>query len=242
MFSRNFYIIVTVVTIFLVVAIVTFLPIAQARTKWVQEGVIVFEENKREPIGFAINGNTVVTSTFQHPNNYQSSDSNKPFKQSRIYVYTYNGKNWLQQAELTVPVEKQSREYYGYLPSRNIAIVGDTILIGSNVFTHSGDSWSFNTKLKPPSLENLGSGHSIAFDGETAVIRTNSAIYVFQRNQDTGNWLFETEIKKPLSQGENEYLEFLEVKLLLMVIHLSMEVVYIVAVPQTIGSPKPNLL
>lgn len=108
----------------------------------------------------------------------------------------------MQQAELTIPQEKQSREYYGYLPSKNIAIDGDTILIGANVFTRSGDSWSFSTKLKPPSLENLGSGQSIAFDGETAVIRTNSAIYVFRRNRDTGNWLFETEIKRPLSQGK----------------------------------------
>jgi len=202
MFSRNFYLIAAVITIVLVVAIVTFLPIAQARTKWVQEGVISFEENKREPTGFAINENTLVTSTSQHPNSYQSSDSKRPYKRNRIYVYTYNGKNWLQQTELTIPQEKQSREYYGYLPSKNIAIDGDTILIGSNVFIRSGDSWSFSTKLKPPSLKNLGSGHSIAFDGKTAVIRTQSAIYVFRCNQDTGNWLFETEIKKPLSQGK----------------------------------------
>ncbi|MGB3655487.1 MAG: hypothetical protein WBA41_30350 [Rivularia sp. (in: cyanobacteria)] len=207
MFSRKFYIIVAVVTILLVVAIITFLPIVLARTKWVQEAVISFEDNKRKPTGFAINGNTLVTSTFQHPNNYQSSDSNKPFKQSRIYVYTYNGKNWLQQAELTIPQEKQSEEYYGYLRSKNIAIDGDTILIGSNVFTRSGDSWSFITKLKPPSLENLGRGKSIAFDGKTAVIRTASAIYVFRRNQDTSNWLFETQIKRPLSLGEKFLLD-----------------------------------
>ncbi len=197
MFSRNFYLIVAVITIVLVVAIFTFLPIFQARTKWVQEAVISFEDNKREPTGFAINRNTIVTSTFQHSNDYQSSDSNKLFKRNRIYVYTYNGKNWLQQAELTIPQEKSGE--YGNLPSKNIAIDGDTILIGANVFTRSGDSWSFSTKLQPPSLENLGTGQSIAFDGQTAVIRTLSAIYVFRRNRDTGNWLFETEIKRPLS-------------------------------------------
>lgn len=200
MFNERLYPIVTVATIVLVVAIVTFLPIAQARTKWVEEGVICFEENKRKPTGFAINGSTVVTSTFQHPNDYQSSDSNKLFKQSRIYVYTYNGKNWLQQAELTIPQEKPGE--YGNLPSKNIAIDDDTILLGANVFTRSGNSWSFSAKLQPPSSEKLGRGQSIAFDGKTAVIRTGSAIYVFQRNRDTDNWLFETEIKRPLSQGK----------------------------------------
>jgi hypothetical protein len=196
MFNRNFYLIVAVVVMVLLIAIVTLFPFFQARTKWVQEGVISFEENKREPTGFAINGNTVVTSTFQHPNDYQSSDSSKPFKQSRIYVYAYNGKNWLQQAELTIP------EKYGSLPSKNIAIDGDIILLGSDVFTRSGDSWSFSTKLQPPSLKNLGGGQSIAFDGETAVIRTNSAIYVFRRNRGTSNWLFESEIKRPLTRGK----------------------------------------
>ncbi len=207
MFSRNFYLIVAVVTIVLVVAIVTLFPFFQARTKWVQEAAISFEEYKREPTGFAINGNTLVASTSQHPNNYQSSDSKRPYNKHRIFVYTYNGKNWLQQAEITIPQEKQSREYYGYLRSKNIAIDGDTILLGANVFTRSGDSWSFSTKLQPPSLENLGRGQSIAFDGKTAVIRTASAIYVFRRNQDTSNWLFETQIKRPLSLGEKFLLD-----------------------------------
>ncbi|MEL6458860.1 MAG: hypothetical protein AAFQ91_11500 [Cyanobacteria bacterium J06621_15] len=200
MSSKPFYLIVAVVIIALLVVIVTLIPFFQARTKWVQEGVITFEENKREPTGFAINENTLVTSTFQHPNNYQSSDSNKPFKQSRTYVYTYNGKNWLQQTELTIAEGKPGE--YGSLPSKNIAIDGDTILIGSNVFTRSEDSWSFSTKLQPPSLKNLGSGQSIAFDGETAAIRTDSAIYVFRRKRDTSNWLFESEIKRPLTRGK----------------------------------------
>ncbi|MEO1430256.1 MAG: hypothetical protein AAFS12_10915 [Cyanobacteria bacterium J06632_19] len=43
MSSRNFYIIVAAIAIVLVVAIVTLFPYFQARTKWVEEGVISFE-------------------------------------------------------------------------------------------------------------------------------------------------------------------------------------------------------
>lgn len=201
MFSRNFYLIAAVVAIVLVVAIVIFFPIAQAHTKWIQEAAISFEENKRYSTIFAINGNTLVTRTYQHPNNYQSSDSKRPYKPDRTYIYTYNGKNWLQQAELTIPEEKQSGEY-GYIISESTAIDGDIILLGTNVFNRSGDSWSFSTKFQPPSFEDLGMGKSIALDGDTAVIGTENATHVYRRNTDTGNWLFETEIRRPLVPGK----------------------------------------
>ncbi|MGF1672818.1 MAG: hypothetical protein ACFCUV_03930 [Rivularia sp. (in: cyanobacteria)] len=201
MFSRNFYLIAAVVAIVLVVAIVIFFPIAQAHTKWIEEAAISFEENKRYSTIFAINGNTLVTRTYQHPNNYQSSDSKRPYKPDRTYIYTYNGKNWLQQAELTIPEEKQSGEY-GYIISESTAIDGDTILLGANVFIRSGDSWSFSAKLQPPSFENLGMGKATVLDGDTAVIGSEYATHVFRRNPDTGNWLFETEIRRPFPQGK----------------------------------------
>ncbi|MEO1559327.1 MAG: hypothetical protein AAFS12_06725, partial [Cyanobacteria bacterium J06632_19] len=201
MFSKPFYLIIAVSIIVLGVAIFTLLPIAQARTKWVQEAGISFEENNRYSTIFAIKGNTLVTRTYQHPNDYQSSDSKRPYKPSRTYIYTYNGKTWLQQAELTIPEEKKSGEY-GYIISESIAIDGDTILIGVNVFIRSGDSWSFSTKLQSPSLENLGMGKSIALDRDTAVIGTENATHVYRRNRDTGDWFLETEIRTPLTPGK----------------------------------------
>lgn len=184
MFSKPFYLIVTVVTIVLVVVIVTLFPLFQARTKWVQEAVISYDEPGRLPAYYAIDGNTLVNLTWQ-------SDLKKSGSPDPVYIYTYNGKNWLQQAEFTIPEEKP-REGYGlnYLT----AIDGDTILIGANVFTRLGKTWSFTTKLQPPSFDNLGMGKSIRLDGDTAVIGTENATHVYRRNRDTGNWSFEAEI------------------------------------------------
>ncbi len=187
MFDRIFFLI-EVVAIFLGIAIFTFLPIFQARTKWVQEAVISFDEPGRLPGGYAIDGNTLVTLTRQSVYDGQSHSSNP------IYIYTYNGENWLQQAKLTRPEEKP-QEGYG-LGNYWITIDDDTILVGTNVFTRSGNSWSLNTKLQPPSFDNLGRSHSIALNEDTVVISCKYAIHVFRRNQNTGNWLFEAEISR----------------------------------------------
>ena len=45
-------------------------------------------------------------------------------------------------------------------------------------------------------------GDSIALDGDTAVIASKSATHIFRRNRDTGNWLFETEIKRIYRGGD----------------------------------------
>ncbi len=172
-------------------------PFFQARTKWVQEAVISFDEPGRLPAGYAIDGNTLVTLTRQSVYDAQSHSSNP------IYIYTYNGKNWLQQAELTRPKEKP-QEGYG-LGNYWITIDGDTILVGTNVFTRSGNSWSLSTKLQPPSFENLGGNKSIALDGDTVVISCKYAIHVFRRNRDTGNWLFEAEIRRVDPESDYSY-------------------------------------
>jgi hypothetical protein len=187
MFRRNFYLMIAVVIIVLLVAIFTLLPIFQARTKWVQEAVISYDEPGRLPAGYAIDGNTLVNLTWQ-------SDLKKLGSPGPIYIYTYNGKNWLQQAQITRPEEK-TQEGYG-LGNYWITISGDTILVGTNVFTRSGNSWSLSTKLQPPSFENLGTAQSIALDGDSVVISLKYAIHVFRHDRDTGNWLFEAEIKR----------------------------------------------
>ncbi|MEO1376274.1 MAG: hypothetical protein AAFW70_18595 [Cyanobacteria bacterium J06635_10] len=186
MFRKPFYLIIAVVTIVVGVAIFTYHPISQVHTKWVEENVISFNELGRNPIGLAIKGNNLVVLTRQ-------SDLKKPRSLDSIYIYTHNGKTWLQQAELTIPEEKP-REGYGYALSKKTAIDGDTILIGANIFTRSGDNWSLTTKLQPPSFDNLGMGKSIALDGDTAVIGTENATHVYRRNPDTGDWFFEAEV------------------------------------------------
>ncbi|MGB3655488.1 MAG: hypothetical protein WBA41_30355 [Rivularia sp. (in: cyanobacteria)] len=103
MFSRKFYFIAAVFAI-VEVAIFTFLPIFLARTKWAQEATISFNELGRNAIGLAIKGNNLVVLTRQ-------SDFKKPLSLDSIYIYTYNGKTWLQQAELTIPEEKPGEGY-----------------------------------------------------------------------------------------------------------------------------------
>ncbi len=192
MFNRNFYLIIVVAIIVLGVSI---FPFFQARTKWVQEVVISFEDNKRYPTGFAIDGKNVIALTFQHPNHYQSSDSKKPYIPNRIYVYTHDGKNCLQQAQFNAN-EGKSLEDYGYGLGFNATIDGDTILAGGNIFVRSGETWSFSTKLQPPLSKKARMAKSIALSGDTAVIGSQSATHVFRRNPDTDNWFFEAEIKR----------------------------------------------
>ncbi|MDY6900448.1 MAG: hypothetical protein SWZ49_20585 [Cyanobacteriota bacterium] len=191
MFDRYLFSI-EVATIFLGIAIVILLPIFQARTKWVQEAVISFDGLGRSAIGLAIDGNTIVISTRQ-------SDFEEPLLLRSIYIYTYNGQKWLQRVEVTIPEEKPKE---GYRLNSWTAIDGDTILVGANVFTRLGETWSFTTKLQPPSFDNLGRCHSIALDGDTAVISCEYAIHVFRRNRDTGDWFFEAEIKRIYRGGD----------------------------------------
>lgn len=195
MFSRNFYLIIAVTTIVVGVAMLTFFPISQFHTKWVQETVISFDEPGRIPINFAINENTVAISTWQSSHAYQNSNSKTPYTPNRNYVYIYNVKTWLQQAELTIP-EYNQLEDYGFSFGENIAIDGNTILAGANVFTRSEDSWVFNTKLQPPLPKKIRMVRSIALDGDTTVINFKYATHVFRRNPDRGNWFFEAEIKR----------------------------------------------
>lgn len=96
------------------------------------------------------------------------------------YVYTRSGTTWTEQTKLIAP-DGAALDYFGTA----VAISGDTALIGASyaavtgatsagavyVFTRSGTTWSFQTKLtaKTP-VANDNFGHAVALAGDTAVI------------------------------------------------------------------------
>jgi hypothetical protein len=97
-----------------------------------------------------------------------------------VYVYTWSGTSWAQQAELTAS-DLAAGDWFG----ASVAISGDTAVVGAlfksvggqgsagaaYVFTRSGTSWSQQTKLSDPDATYEDDfGTSVALDGNTALI------------------------------------------------------------------------
>lgn len=183
MFTRRFYFIAAASIIILGGAIFTFSRPSQVTQAWVEEVKLPLDEYRNNVSSFAIDGNTAVYRIFQTPPN------SKP--QAVINIYACTGDNWSKQAQLSVP-KKQPK---GYSNSSLTAIDGDTILVGVNVFTRSGNTWLLKTQLQPPTSEYLGIVHSVSISGYTVVIDTENKTHVFRRNPDTNAWFFEAELK-----------------------------------------------
>ena len=97
-----------------------------------------------------------------------------------VYVYTWSGTSWSQQAELTDP-DAAGGDYFG----ASVALSGDTALVGAwgatvngqgsagkaYIFTRSGGSWTQQAVLNDPdtTYEDYF-GTSVALAGDTALI------------------------------------------------------------------------
>jgi len=140
-----------------------------------------------------------------------------------VYVYTWSGTSWAQQAELTAS-DLAAGDWFG----ASVAISGDTAVVGAlfksvggqgsagaaYVFTRSGTSWSQQTKLSDPDATYEDDfGTSVALDGNTALVgaydaTVNSledagAAYVF-----TGagtSWSEQTELTASDPAGNDEF-------------------------------------
>lgn len=184
MFTVRLYWILSIFITLLGIILLTWFRLSQATKRWVEEATLSFNEAGRLAYDFAIDGNTIIISTYSRI---------PTTTRYRIYIYTYDGKTWRQQAELPIP---EHEPLQGYSLSYQIAIDGNTALVENHVFTRLGETWSKETQLQPPTQEYLGLGRSVAVDGDTAVIGTEKATHVFRRNPDTGNWFFEAEIRR----------------------------------------------
>lgn len=91
----------------------------------------------------AISGNTLVVGAEQ--------DKDKGFNAGSVYVFTFNGTSWNQEANLTASDGADS-SYFG----NSVTVTGDTLAVGARfhagtgavyVFNRQGTSWTQTTKL-----------------------------------------------------------------------------------------------
>lgn len=125
--------------------------------------------------------------------------------QGSVYVFTRNGENWTQEAQLTAPRGVPVQEF-----GHAVALSNDTIvvgaqgdLVGSNprqgsayVFTRSGSTWTQQAQLvASDGAASDGAGFAVGVSGDTAVVgayfddsgtnRDQGSAYVFTRTGST---------------------------------------------------------
>ncbi|MET0794591.1 MAG: hypothetical protein ABW061_23930 [Polyangiaceae bacterium] len=156
---------------------------------WVQHGAAILASDTAEGDQFgsrlAISGDTAIVGAY-----------NKNTTQGAAYVFVRLGTTWVQQGPPLVARDGHSYEQFG----TSVAISGDTAIVGAQyktlaqdplgvqsgaayVFVRTGTTW---TQQGPPLVPvpnpgpSGGAGHSVAIDGDTAVVSSwhNTAVFV----------------------------------------------------------------
>jgi uncharacterized repeat protein (TIGR01451 family) len=125
-----------------------------------------------------IDGNTIVVGAYNF-------DITAPLNNAgAVYVFVYDGANWVQQAKLLAPVADQvSMMRFGY----SVSIDGDNLLVGAMgpvnttgkayAFTRSGTTWSSPVQLPAPTVANNdGYGQTVALDYPNAIVTANARV------------------------------------------------------------------
>lgn len=125
-----------------------------------------------------------------------------------VFVYTYSGGNWSEQAKLFLP---QTLMHKSNSFGSSVAIDGDTILLVANllteddphnvplyVYTRKGNTWSLQAHLRLPHPPKFRlSIDSVALKGNTAVAATSEGPLVFRRDIAKGSWSYEATLSRP---------------------------------------------
>lgn len=133
----------------------------------------------------AASGDTIIVGSYW-------DDQLAPFAGS-AYIFRRNGNVWAQEAKLLAP-DGVAQDYFGSM----VAIDGDVAAIASlgqdagadgagavYIFTRSGSSWSFSTKLTDPQPQLGGRfGHTLAVAGDWVAVGSNitDRVRVYRRN------------------------------------------------------------
>jgi len=118
-----------------------------------------------------------------------------------VYVFTYNGTKWMQQAKLTAS-DGEAEDFFG----KSVSLSGDTALIGAPwdddkgkesgsayVFTRSGNTWTQQAKLTASDGVSKDSfGFSVSLSNDSALIGMSESAYVYTRSDNI--WLEQTKL------------------------------------------------
>ena len=184
----------------LIAAVVAFFLLSKPRYKWIKQATLVAQLEAAKEFGqaVAIKGDTAVVAA---PCEYLPEHD----RQGTVHVYVCSGDDWCLQAKLFVP--PHHRGSYSFFGS-SVAIDGNTVLIAADslntrsehtplyIFTRTDENWSMQAQLRFPFLPQVPIYYqSVALAGDTAVAGTKGKVYVWSRNEATGIWSYEAQLK-----------------------------------------------
>jgi uncharacterized repeat protein (TIGR01451 family) len=146
-----------------------------------------------------IDGDTILVGAYNYDEGGFVNDNDDAISNSgTVYVFQFDGTNWVQQARLTAPAsDRVDSQRFGAA----VALDGDVALIGAMtatetgkayVFTRTGTSWSQTATLTPSSnAPNSAYAQSLALDLPHALVSAyrldgTGAAFIFRL--DAGTW------------------------------------------------------
>jgi len=139
-------------------------------------------------------------------------DNDNGFDSGSAYIYTRDANGQWSQTQKLTAIDGQPQEFFGY----SVAIDGDIAAVGAllatdnaiqsgavYIYTRTGNTWNFDTKLVPANPEDLDHfGFKVAIDGQTLVVASDNddtingedsgSVYIYTR--DAGTWSLETQL------------------------------------------------
>ncbi|UJR83716.1 Hypothetical protein I5071_57870 [Sandaracinus amylolyticus] len=117
--------------------------------------------------------------------------------QQRLYVFRRSGETWTERQRLDLVRERTSA----------VALSGDTLLVGPEVFVRAGDTWTLETTLPAEPRTSHSLGMSVAVSGDVAIAGAASdqgrddaggAAYLFARSG--GVWARQAKLTAPAGE------------------------------------------
>ena len=146
-----------------------------------------------------IDGDTIIVGAYNYDEGGFVNDNDGAISNSgTVYVFQFDGTNWIQQARLTAPAAEitDSRRF-----GHSVSIDGDVLLVGAMtadetgkayVFTRSGSTWSAPVELVPSiTAPNARYGQAVSLDLPHAIVgagNLGAAGTAFIFRLDAGTW------------------------------------------------------
>ena len=182
-----------------------YIVIQDAFGNWNEESKLVASDGTADSLfggSIAISGDTLVVGAY--------GDSEKGSSAGAVYVFVYDGNNWIQQAKLTAS-DAAAGDQFGH----SVSISGGTIVAGAYqdddkgtdsgsayIFIRNGNSWIQQSKLAAgDGADGDWFGYSVSISGDTVATGAVhdddqgvdfGSVYIYQRNGST--WTQQTKL------------------------------------------------